>query len=238
MVVTKRPWLAEYVGRKLAWQSHRPSLVVVCTAVENYDVAPIRKHLPESKVELIVALPSHVLGMLRNEAMQAASERADVNAIMCTIDDDDLYGTTYLEGIVDAWSRHPEALVVGRASFESKLVTTTPSQPPPVRAGLPSGRVAGVAGATISIPVQVWRNRPELRYPPITIGEDIALLGIAFREGGIIGASFGDFMALRYSDEKHGHVSPEPSAAAAPPVLTQQTQAAGERLIRAGSARR
>lgn len=211
VVVTKRPWLADYIGRKLAWQTCRPSHVVVCTAVADYDLSPIAAQLAGVEVDLVVVPKEHVLGQLRNAAMQAAAVRSDEHGILCTIDDDDLYGSNYLEGILDAWVRHPRALVIGRASYTVRIVTEPPREPH-VQASARVGRVISVAGSTICIPASAWYERPDFRYREIPIGEDIELLERARTQGEIISAYFGDYVILRFTDERHAHTSPSSAA--------------------------
>lgn len=215
VVVTKRPWLAEYVGRKLAWQKQKPVRVVVCSAVE-YDIDPIRAALPGIPVELVRATPALVLGQLRNLAMEYAFADGDDSILGCTIDDDDLYGPDYLAGILDAWHRHRDAVVVGRASWRIEHVTEPPRVPPAADRTIRGGLLPGVAGATISIPAVVWRAQPNFRYPAITIGEDIELLRLAVRQKGIVGAYFGDFVAIRFAGARHAHTSPAPQPVAPP----------------------
>jgi len=209
VVVTKRPWLAEHVGLKLAWQTVKPIRVVVCSAVDDYYPDPIIAALPGIPV-VIVPAPKHmVLGALRNLAMDHAAADSDDETICCTIDDDDLYGTRYFEGILDAWRKHSDALIVGVASWAVTTATVPPRDPPSYGAAAQGGVVAGVAGATISIPAAVWKQRA-LRYPDITIGEDVELQRVAVRRKAIVSAYFGEFVAVRYDHPEHAHVSPPP----------------------------
>lgn len=208
VVVTKRPWLAEHVGRMLAWQSLRPVAVVVCSAHPDYDPSPIRVELPDVPVTFVPAYAMASIGTLRNLAMEAANSLAP-NAIMCTVDDDDCYGIHYFAGIVDAWQRHPIALVVGLGSFETVTVQSPPRVPLKQDHRFRAGLRAPIGGATISIPAKVWRERPDLRYPTnVGCGEDMELLKIAHAENRVAAAYFGDFVALRYADPAHGHTSP------------------------------
>ncbi len=206
VVVTKRPWLAGYVGRMLAWQSLCPSQIVICSAGHDYDTSPIKNALPDVPVVFVRGGQAASLGELRNTAMEAASSLSST-AILCTIDDDDCYGVHYLAGIVDAWQRHPIALVVGLGSFETRAVDAPPSEALIQRYRARAGLRASVGGATISIPSKVWREREDLRYPAVACGEDIELLKIAQQENRVVGAYFGDFVALRYSDPAHAHTS-------------------------------
>jgi len=207
VVVTKRPWLAAHVGRMLAWQTLRPSHVVVCSACGDYDTAPIKDALPDVPVVFVHARAEMPLGELRNIAMEAASALSNT-AIMCTIDDDDCYGTHYLAGIVDAWQRHPIAVVVGLGSFETRTVDAPPLEPLTQKYRSRTGLRAAIGGATISIPTKVWRERTDLRYPEMGgSGEDIEFLATAQRENRVAAAYFGDFVALRYTDPAHGHTS-------------------------------
>ena len=209
VVVTKRPWLVEHIAMKLAWQTLRPSAVVVCSALRSYDVGPIAAALPGAHVELVDG-GSRILGDLRNLAMQTAAERGGEHALLCTIDDDDLYGPNYLAGIADARARHPEAMIVGRATFRWQTTSELPIEPPSTDPDARTGIVTGVSGATISIPASTWIRRPDFRYPGVHIGEDVALQARAFVHRAIVGAYFGDFMAIRYADPAHGHTSPAP----------------------------
>lgn len=207
VIVTKRPWLADYVGRKLAWQTHRPAVVVVCTAVPDYDVAPIKRQLPGVAVHLVVDRDQRVLGDLRNFAMSSASKHASERAILCSVDDDDLYGRDYFEGIVDAWRRHPDASIVGRASWARIEVTAPPADTFSPQRGVRGGPIYGIAGATISIPAKVWRAG--LRYHSHRIGEDIEIQRRITKQGrSIVSAYFGTFVAVRYRGDRHGHTSP------------------------------
>jgi len=208
VVVTKRPWLADHVGRMLAWQTLRPIRIVVCTAVPSYDDEPIRRHNPGTKIEVVTAGKDLVLGQLRNVAMDAAAHGSPDEALLCTLDDDDCYGTRYFEGIGDAWCRHPFALVIGLGSWDTQTVDRPPHTPLHQSGRPRGGPLSGVAGATLSIPAKIWRERTDLRYPAVAVGEDIELLTIARRENRVVGAYFGDFVALRYSDPRHDHSSP------------------------------
>lgn len=210
VVVTKRPEFAAYVARKLSWQSHRPSSVVICTAVETYDVAPIVAALPGVEVRLVLDKEARILGALRNFAMESAMTAAPDTAILCTIDDDDMYGPDYLAGIVDAWRRHPDAILIGRSSWAWLAVTEPPKYPTPNNAWARGGLTQGVAGATISVPAKAWRSRPTLRYPEIAIGEDVGFQAIASAQCPTVSAYFGSFTALRYGDA-HCHTSPQPT---------------------------
>jgi hypothetical protein len=209
VVVTKRPWLAEHIAMKLAWQNLRPSAVIVCSALRSYDVGPIATALPGVHVELIDG-GSRILGDLRNLAMQTAADRGGAHSLLCTVDDDDLYGPNYMAGMADAWMRHPEAMIVGRATFRWHTTTELPTEPPSADPDARTGIVTGVSGATISIPASTWIRRPDFRYPGVHIGEDVALQARAFVHRAIVGAYFGDFMAIRYADPAHGHTSPAP----------------------------
>ncbi len=205
VVVTKRPWLAPYVGRMLAWQSLRPKHVVVCSALE-YDIAPIEATLASVPVLRLSARADASLGEMRNMAMDVASTLSDT-AILCTIDDDDSYGVDYLAGIVHAWQTHPIALCVGLGSFETQTVAEAPFAPARQTQRQRAGLRAPISGATISVPSRVWRERTDLRYPTVGSGEDIAFLKRVQRENRVAAAYFGDFVALRYTDPAHGHTS-------------------------------
>jgi hypothetical protein len=206
VVVSKRPGMAAYVGRMLAWQSLRPTHVVVCSSVRDYDTKPIEEALPGIPVVFVRADGAASLGELRNSAMQVASSLSD-KAIMCTIDDDDCYGVHYLAGIMHAWHRHPIALVVGLGSFETRSVDGPPAGPLTQRYRVRSGLRAPISGATISIPVRVWKERHDLRYAAIGCGEDIEFLKRVQAENRVAAAAFGDFVALRYTDPAHAHTS-------------------------------
>jgi hypothetical protein len=207
VVVTKRPWLAEQVAHLLRWQEQRPTRVVICTVVAEYDISPIRDAIAE--VDLVIAQSGTTLRGLRNLGAQRAVDAAGADAIVATMDDDDLYGPDYLRGIVDAWRRHPEAIIVGRACYGVLHVSEPPKHVP---GGLDStcmsGPCPGVAGSTISFRASTWRSRAAFRYPSEGgIGEDIQLLEIARRMGLIVSAYFGTYRIVRYSNPDHGHIS-------------------------------
>lgn len=214
LVVTKRPQLAEHVVRNIGWQTVKPGRVVVCTARADYDPTPFeRTGVP---FELVHDREGRILGSLRNLGVDAACHGADASTLVCSFDDDDLYGPSYLEGIADAWRKHPGAMIIGRSSWRWQTVHELPTVPPDPDPTVAGGMVAGVAGATISIPVAVWRALPYFRYPAIHIGEDIALQKIAARHKAIVSAYLGDFVALRHAVADHEHTSPPPAAPPAP----------------------
>jgi hypothetical protein len=220
IVVTKRPWLASFVAQNLGWQSKKPAFVLVASSAADYDIAPIKAALPDATVDFVPVSADLNLGELRNLAMSIAAEQVDDDFLLCTIDDDDGYGQDYLEGLLDAFQRHPAALIIGRASFQGIEVAEAPTIPPPPNPRVRKGLVPGVAGSTISVPAKLWRDRGEFRYPPIAIGEDVALQAIARRERGIVSANFGDYAPLRWRNAEHGHTSPN-NHGAVPLVLVQ-----------------
>ncbi len=220
VIVTKRPWLAPFIAQQLAWQQSKPTFVLVASADIDYDITPIKEALPDAEVDLVPVNADLNLGELRNLAMSLAAEQVDDDTLLCTIDDDDAYGPDYLAGLLDAFGRHPQALIIGRASFQGIEVREPPTEPPPSNPRVRRGIVPGVAGSTISIPARAWRDKPEFRYPPVACGEDVALQAIARQARGIVSANFGDYAPLRWLSAEHQHTSPN-NHGAVPLVLVQ-----------------
>lgn len=220
VVVTKRPWLSSFVAQNLGWQTTKPEFVLVATACADYDISPIKAALPDATIDLVPVSSDLSLGELRNLAMSLAAEQVDDDFLLCTFDDDDLYGPDYIAGLLDAFGRHPSALIIGRASFQGIDVAEAPRSPPTPNPRVRKGFVPGVAGSTISVPARTWRTRDEFRYPPVAVGEDVALQAIARRERGIISANFGDFSPLRWQSAEHEHTSPN-NHGAVPIALVQ-----------------
>lgn len=177
ILVSNRPHLVVEAMEQFFRQDYQAlELVVACHGI---DVAPVRaaaNTAPDDLLVTVLELPAdRPLGACINEAIEHSTA-----GIIAKIDDDDHYGSGYLQDAVNAMY-HAEADLVGKGACltfveaENRTVLRRPDIRERFYEGSPSG-------GSLVFRRSVWEQTP---FAPRTVGEDAAFIKAARAAGTI-----------------------------------------------------
>lgn len=180
LIPSKRPRMIDNIIANVARQALQPREVVLIVDESTHtesDVAELTVGIGAVRTTAIFTTPTASLGSRLNEAVDAASSRW-----LARMDDDDWYGPDYLGDSVRA-ATVSRASMVGKATYP---VVWSADQRARLRfPGLDFQFVSAVAGGTM-----LWdRSRGDVRFPDVSIGEDVGALQRILRRGGTVFSS-------------------------------------------------
>ena len=175
---SKRPsmWLSNVIPN-IERQRRPPDASLLVIHPKNFAIdGSIKKMLLSlpSSLSIEVGEPNWNHGEISNYAFTKAENKI-LTGFMVTMDDDDYYGTGYLEEVERTFMAHSDAVIIGKRKYNVRRMDGRVNHPDCIEGGPPAdseGRVIWVGGPTISINVDAWRNFPSMRYPPIPVDAD------------------------------------------------------------------
>lgn len=220
VLVSRRPWMWEYVAANIIRQFHRPEIVSVYqhNISSPNELDRLAERLKSVGIRTVVV--NQVWGTTYGNAMASAVERTICemdDGIICKMDDDDWYGPKYISDVNKCYCQNPDAMLIGKHGFWTMFMDCDRRSIYWEHESEYLPKTSYVAGPTICTPIVRYKEHKGLRYPTeaeFAIDDEYLRRAMEIWRNNhgaeqlppIYSTGTEEFILCRYVNNSHGHV--------------------------------